>query len=272
MSSTDSTDSDTSSESSVAFTPVLEFYSKIYSRRVDIVGDYAGNELFLIEGDSLLLHCFDDEHINFDPGFQLLHATYAVERFLGGLVQRRCNFHIAFFDQNRELCVPSWASNNRDKYLLARAAIIRHLRVNLQPVHPGIEIHLFPSVRSDEFARYLEATDLYFVMCHDGASSSVLRKRELMSKHAQDNDADKEAALKVKTMFRLLIFWFLDQGYNAALVNGLEWRDTKVITTVLESTRHTRRDDFAQMVTPSWEQIMLWTVANDRPTGFRCRT
>jgi hypothetical protein len=44
---------------------VLELYEQIRSRRVDIVGDYAGTELFLVEGDSLLLDCFSDTHIDF---------------------------------------------------------------------------------------------------------------------------------------------------------------------------------------------------------------
>jgi hypothetical protein len=255
MASTDS-DTSSSSEMEVARSPVLEFYSKLYSRRVDIVGDYAGNELFLIEGDSLLLHCFDDAQIDFGPGFQLLHAAYAVESFLRGLVARRCNFHVSFFEQNQELCVPQWATDkNRNKYPLARAAIIRHLRANLQSVHPDIEIHVFSSVRSPAFAQYLEATDLYFVMCHDGASPSALRKRSILSKHLDslqdESHAEEKKAWKVKTLFRLGIYWFLDQGYNVALVNGLEWRDTKVITTVLESTRHTRHDEFMDMVTHS---------------------
>ena len=187
-----STDSDYGSESDVELSPVLEFYSKLYSRRVDIVGDYAGSELFLVEGDGLLLHCFDDAQLDFDPGFQLLHATYAVEKFLHGLVARRCNFHIAFFEQHRELCVPHWAtSSNREKYLLARAAIIRHLQVNLRSTHPSIEVHIFPSVRSPAFTQYLEATDLYFVMCHDGASS-MLAKRNLHSADNTTEDEDEE--------------------------------------------------------------------------------
>lgn len=36
------------------------------SRRVDLVGDYAGKELFLLEGDSLLLRCFNDPKLDFD--------------------------------------------------------------------------------------------------------------------------------------------------------------------------------------------------------------
>lgn len=245
-----STDSDTSSEVELELGPVLEAYSQLYSRRVDIIGDYAGNELCLVEGDSMLLHCFDDAHIDFDPGFQLLHAAYAVEKFLHGLAARRCNFHVAFFEQNRELCIPQWVSSDvRNKYLLARAAIIRHLRVNLPKSHPEIEIHIFPSVHSSAFAQYVAATDLYFVMCHDGSSSGVLRKRNTQSTSAAETSPEEsENELRMKTMYRLLVYWFLDQGYNVALVNGLEWLDTKIITTVLESTRRSKRDDFAQMV------------------------
>ena len=33
---------------------------------IDLVGDYAGKELFLIEGDSLLRECFEDDRIDFD--------------------------------------------------------------------------------------------------------------------------------------------------------------------------------------------------------------
>lgn len=43
-----------------------EFYGQLYSRRVDLVGDYAGSEPFLVEGDSLLLHCFSDQLLDFD--------------------------------------------------------------------------------------------------------------------------------------------------------------------------------------------------------------
>jgi ATP-dependent RNA helicase DDX60 len=242
--------------------PVLEWYSKLHSRRVDIVGDYAGNELFLIEGDSVLLHCFSDPHINFDTGFQLLHAAYTVENFLRGLVARRCNFHIAFFEEHSELCVPPWVtSNNREKYLLARAAIIRHFACNIKTTQPDIEVHVFSSIRSSEFAKYLEVTDLYFILCHDGASSSISRKRHILSNQlnaledegyidddGNDDNAKVKAAYKARVKFRHIIYWFLIQGYNAALVNGLEWRDTKVITAVLESGRHIKQDNFAQLV------------------------
>ena len=99
-----------------------DWYEKVRTRVVDLVGDYAGKELFLVEGDSLLLECFRDRRIDFQgesiqsfgkfeyrkgkvsllrleiDGFQLLHAVYAVEKYLDNLVSRGCKFSIVFFD------------------------------------------------------------------------------------------------------------------------------------------------------------------------------
>ncbi|RYO67691.1 putative helicase [Alternaria tenuissima] len=221
---------------------ILQWYSNLYSRRVDLVGDFAGSERFLVHGESLLLQCFSDPHIDFDPGYQLLHASYAVEKFLQGLVSRACNFHIAFFDEHQDLCVPQDASPEiSEKYLLARAAIIRHLKVNLPDVVPEIEINAFPSISSEAFAEYLRATDIYFVLCHDGASFTDIRKRLILQKDLdslQGEDRDKQQRQQdYKTSFRTFIYSMMQRGYSAALVNGLEWADTKVITTVLEHAR-----------------------------------
>ncbi|KAF2497209.1 DEAD/DEAH box helicase-like protein [Lophium mytilinum] len=225
-------------------TSVLSWYeSQVRARRVDIVGDYAGKELFLIEGDSVLLNSFSDPKLDFEDGFQMLHAAYAVEAFLRGLVTRKCNFHIVFFEQNRELCIPPGCSeSSREKFLLARATIIRHLLVNLKETCPDIEVHLFDSFHGDDFSEYLEATDLYFVLCHDGASPFVTKQKALRSAHKikdhVKDESDDIEHVHSKTMLRSMIFWFIKKGYNAALVNGLEWRDTKVITAIIEGFKH----------------------------------
>jgi hypothetical protein len=43
----------------------LRWYLSLRSRVLDLVGDYAGNERFVVEGDSLLRHCFEDPRIDF---------------------------------------------------------------------------------------------------------------------------------------------------------------------------------------------------------------
>ncbi|KAF2770464.1 P-loop containing nucleoside triphosphate hydrolase protein [Teratosphaeria nubilosa] len=206
-------------------------YRKLLSRRVDLVGDYAGDELFLIEGDSLLLQCFSDPHLDFETGFQLLHATYNVEFFLHNLVKRKCNFHLVFFDSNRHLCVPPGTeSQNASKYYFARAAIIRHLQVNLPVPKSGIEVRTFSSYGSDEFEKYNAATGPYFLMMNDGATAE---KRK--GKHVE---TEKPLAVTAEAIqLRTMILYFVARGYNIALVNGLEWRDSKIMTMVLETSR-----------------------------------
>ncbi|KAJ9659231.1 hypothetical protein H2198_003235 [Neophaeococcomyces mojaviensis] len=203
-------------------------YHRLASRRVDLVGDYAGNELFLIEGDSLLLRCFDDKKLDFNPGFQMLHAAYNVEVFLHNLTKRKCNFNLIFFNSNKDLCVPEAVSiPHRSKYLLVRAAIIRHLRVNLPKTLHNIKIDVFASWSSPEFTEYLDNISPYFLMAHDGAHSTSINAKHL----AEDSPALSPNQVRLRGM----ILSLAARGYNIALLNELEWHDTKVMTMVLEA-------------------------------------
>ena len=55
-------------------------YGKLSVRRVDLVGDYAGQELFLLEGDSLLLRCFSDPDLDFDRKLQVSYSWDGLSR------------------------------------------------------------------------------------------------------------------------------------------------------------------------------------------------
>ena len=160
----------------------------------------------------------------------MLHAAYAVEYFIQGLVQRKCNLHIVFFSEHESLCVPRNTSTpNKPKYLLARAAIIRHLQANVGETHPDIKIHVFASVHSQGFLDFLELSGVYFVMSHDGANpipTSEDSAIQRLSDEAKD-DVEKQELSKRRS-FRTMICFLITQGYNIALINGLEWQDTKV--------------------------------------------
>lgn len=221
-------DSDVDPDTETGEDKILRSYKRLLSRRVDLVGDYAGNELFMIEGDSLLLRCFDDENLDFNPGLQLLHAAYNVEHFLHNLAFRKCNFHVTFFECNRKLCIPPHTNDaDASKYLLARAAIIRHLQANLATSHPDIKVNVFESYDCQAFSEYLQHTSLYFMMTHDGASP-IDRKGKHLGEETHTVDNSQRLPL------RRMLQSFLARGYNVALVNGLEWLDTKVMTMVLE--------------------------------------
>ena len=211
---------------------ILAAYRRLLSRRVDLVGDYAGNELFLIDGDSLLLRCFSDKNLDFNHGFQMLHAAYNVELFLHQLVKRKCNFRLVFFNSSRDLCIPhASSSSNASKYRLARAAIIRHLQCELKAVDTAIPVNEFPSHDSSDFAQYLRDASPYFIMIHDGATSADRLSKPMTETQEQEEPVNQRLKL------REMILSFIGRGYNVALVNGLEWRDTKVMTMVME-TRH----------------------------------
>ncbi|KAH8807909.1 hypothetical protein F5884DRAFT_821438 [Xylogone sp. PMI_703] len=109
---------------------IIQWYDSRRPIWIDLVGDYAGKELFLIEGDSLLRHCFEDKRLDFHDGFQILHAVYLVERFLDNLVKRHCNFEIAFFEgkhRARNALITS-RHDHESPIQLSRETISRHLQ------------------------------------------------------------------------------------------------------------------------------------------------
>jgi hypothetical protein len=56
---------DTDQDAKPGTASILNWYDSTRPMFIDLVGDYAGKELFLIEGDSLLRETFEDERIDF---------------------------------------------------------------------------------------------------------------------------------------------------------------------------------------------------------------
>ncbi|KAH7409767.1 DEAD/DEAH box helicase-like protein [Phaeosphaeria sp. MPI-PUGE-AT-0046c] len=221
---------------------VSHYYQTVFSRRVDLVGDYAGSEIFLVEFDSLLLRCFSDPKLDFGNGFQLLHAVYIVEKFLQDLLSRRCQFQVVCFDQNEDLCVPSNADRtNWPKYALARSVIFRHLARNLRSDN-RVVLKRFNSFMDDDFWQYLNQSGTYFVMCHDGAMPDATESSPTLR---SDSKQDLQAYEKDQMNLRAMILWFMGNRYDVALINELHCADSKVTTVILESSRQQRRKDFA---------------------------
>jgi ATP-dependent RNA helicase DDX60 len=143
--------------------------------------------------------------------------VYVVERFLCQLVSRKCRFHVAFFDTFEDICVPAGTgTSERGKFQLARAVVIRHLKHNL-PVDSGILVKCFHSFKDPDFVRHVRENGVYFVMCHDGVPSTMAVGR---------NDFEGP-----RRRLRTMIIWFLRRlACNVALINEVEFKDTKVRT------------------------------------------
>ncbi|KAI1125731.1 hypothetical protein F5Y10DRAFT_246440 [Nemania abortiva] len=198
---------------------LAEWYAGLHPRWVDIVGDFGGKQLFLVDGDSLLLHSITISAVDYDVGLQLLHAIFAVESFLRGLQSRGCNFQVVFFDNQRELCVPSTAPASMGyKYQMTRAILIRHLQRTANDAGEDNTTKLvfsFPSIDSHDFHQYLARYPASFLLCHDG-----------------HNESGQQHSLH-RAMFQYMIHQFLQLRHSVALIGGAEFKSSRVILPII---------------------------------------
>ena len=139
-----------------------------------------------------------------------------------------------FFDNHKDLCVPRGVTTlGRSKFLLARAAIHRHLSINLQGTHANLGVYSFATEQDDSFREYLKTFGVYFMMCHDGANPLPLSSdtSDTLSPRATEEEQAEIEAYEIsrRIAFRRMICWLIHESYNVALINGLEWADTKVV-------------------------------------------
>jgi hypothetical protein len=174
----------------------------------------------------------------------VLHATYLVEQVLAKLQQRRCVFEVVFFAQNAQSCIPPGSNkDSHEKYLLAREAIIQHLISTCAQTSQSFQALRFESLQSEQFNAHLISSGAYLFMCHDGAytertKSAVSSDSDSSDWSGSDSDEseledhrDASGSTRGETSqlkFRAMIRWFANRGYNTALINSLEFRDTKV--------------------------------------------
>ena len=80
----------------------------------------------------------------------------------------------------------------------------------------------FIAYETSEFRAYLETAGIYFVMSHDGSNTRAETKHEGVTEEVKVDEYE------ARKHFRKMIFWFTLRGFNIALINEIEWRDSKV--------------------------------------------
>lgn len=136
--------------------------------------------------------------------------------------------------ENHELCIPPGLPGYlRSRYLLARTAIKRHLALHLPASHPDIFVNTFQSTDCEEFKDYLKVSPVHFVMTHDGSprTSSIAVVAEADTPPATLESEDHAS----KILLRGNIWWWNSHNFNVALINRIEFRDSKVFTMIVES-------------------------------------
>ncbi|KAM5352390.1 hypothetical protein ACJ41O_005113 [Fusarium nematophilum] len=213
---------------------LLDWYSDQRPLTVDIVGDFAGRELFAIHGESMIRHCLVEAMVDFDEGFQLLHAIHAVEKFLSDLKKRDCNFEVIFFRDLENACVPEGVYWTReDKSHLTRRILIQHLtRSDLD-----FNVLEFDSFDSNDCRVYLATHPIHFMLCHEAEGGWA-----------------KEAI-----PLRYLIWRLIDSGRSVGLINSIAWKSSKVFVPLLSGSESVLPDIQIDVLTPERKGLSVFS-------------
>ncbi|PSN57547.1 hypothetical protein C0J52_01638 [Blattella germanica] len=119
----------------------------------DITNMLSNGAVFLVDGDSLLLHIMGNKNYDFSNGGQMLHFIYLCERFLQLFHRKGGRFEIIFFN----IWNQAWAEE--PTLLLARSVLKNHLKFNMSFV-----IHEFESVWDKDFEELLQERKFGFML------------------------------------------------------------------------------------------------------------
>ncbi|KAF9648472.1 P-loop containing nucleoside triphosphate hydrolase protein [Thelephora ganbajun] len=188
-------------------------------RQMDLIGDYAGTEPFVLDGEALLQEVLDDPLLAIahpsDVSYQILHAKYLLERLLENFVTRSANFDIVFFQATRHLTQKTgdttWVVCSRR---LARRQLFNHLTTHLRSVSM---VFCFSGPEDPKWVRYLSDRRPMFVMTNDGGPIS-----------------DDEIRVGPALCQRAFIFDVMARSIPIALLHGASFRDSKIVTFIFE--------------------------------------
>ncbi|KAF8155693.1 hypothetical protein B0H34DRAFT_506081 [Crassisporium funariophilum] len=192
------------------------------ARWMDLLGDYAGRELFVIDGEAIFQIVLDDPLLAIGRGtestFQILHAYMSLEKILNEFTRRSANFEIVFWSDTRHLTSKQGgAAFNVASRILARSMLFAHL------LKLHIPVLVFEGCRDPLWISYVVARKPMFVMTNDGGVQN-----------------QGSSSCEVEGMFiqRSFLLSLLSGGTAAALLKGAEYRDSKIISFVYEPMRN----------------------------------
>ncbi|KAI9567890.1 hypothetical protein HD554DRAFT_2314563 [Boletus coccyginus] len=173
------------------------------ARWMDLLGDYAGTEPFIIDGHSLIQLVIDDPLLALgkqdDPSFQILHAFYTLERTLDEFIKRSAVFDVVFWDESRHIALRTGVGDFEEtSRSLARKLLFNHLLKIRQ-----VSVYVFVGLSDPKWREYQFLRKPMFalrLLCH-----------------------------------RVFLYDLLTSGLALAFLTGAEFRDSKVLSFVYES-------------------------------------
>ncbi|KAG9000216.1 hypothetical protein FRB94_005612 [Tulasnella sp. JGI-2019a] len=210
----------------------IQWYGRLNPRYMDLVGDYAGMEPFVIDGDSLCELVLNDPLLAIgrkdDSSFQIIHAIWGIEKILHDFVRCRCVFDVIFFENNRRVSVWDESTGSHDPHRvqsrnLARSMLRRHVATI-----PDLQVLTFPDDKGTDWKDYVRTRKPMFVMCNSGG-------------HPDNEGENAENSARRALHMRCFIFRLLASGVAVASLESLEVIDSKIMTFIYEHRRG--RDD-----------------------------
>ncbi|THU98274.1 P-loop containing nucleoside triphosphate hydrolase protein [Dendrothele bispora CBS 962.96] len=200
------------------------------ARWMDLIGDFAGTEPFVVDGESLLQLVLDDPLLALgrtdDPSFQVLHAYHIVERFLRDLISRSASFDIVFWRANRYNTLRTGdAKSIVASRALARVLLFRHLSKLSETQEFMLKV--FNDLEDPCWAEYERSVKPMFVIMSNGgpvprnAASPVFARILLRREFVRD---------------------LLSRGLPMVSLEELEFRDSKILSFVHEVESDFRPD------------------------------
>ncbi|CAG7849772.1 Uncharacterized helicase C694.02 [Serendipita indica DSM 11827] len=191
-----------------------KWFTSLKPRWVDIIGSYAGKELFLVDGDALIQTVLDDPLLELGRkdscDWQILHAFYSVESILDNLRKRGAEFHIAFFESNRPLAIGTsgnaWIASSRSLAHKTLKAYIHSLEV---------EVHEFTDTRDKRWKEYVFFNKPLFILSSDHSVA------------LPESDDSLPAA---NLLHRVFIKYIHDEGLLLASLQEMDFRDSQANT------------------------------------------
>ncbi|KAJ8293829.1 putative helicase [Rhodotorula toruloides] len=192
-----------------------------YPRWMDVL-IYSGQELFILDGDALLQFVLDDELLGLgragDPGMQLLHATWLMEKTVEELLKKDTTFEIVFFESQAHSTIHTGESDYiTSARRLARSVLMR--RANL----PDTKVHHFESLQDEKWKAWYQRKRPMYVLGYDGGLQT------------KENELQAERIL----LQRQNLYDTVHQSLPYVLLQAAELTDTKINTYFYDVVRGT---------------------------------
>lgn len=82
---------------------VLSWYAGLEPLTVDVIGEFAGRELFVVHGEALIRHCLEQSRVDYDGAFAISHDSSLLATLAVPLSQSIMSCHVANLFHRRRL-------------------------------------------------------------------------------------------------------------------------------------------------------------------------